>query len=178
MAKKRKSQKRRRVGALSLNPASPVVKLVSVAAGFLLGNQINGVVDKIAPGTTATDGTVTPSKLATVVKYGQPALGAYLLLRKKRSTAGVVAGGLLAGAGLKRLFPSLIGGFNQVPVIAGFNQVPVIGNVPPQLSGYTTSRVVGSVPPQLAGYRTSRVMGAVDTFGGSGITNPGTGCMA
>lgn len=174
MAKKRKSYKRRRVGALSLNTSSPVVKLATVAAGYLLGGTINGVIDRLTPGTPGADGTVTPSKLATVVKYGQVGLGGYLLLRKKKSMIGTVAGGILAGAGLRRIMPSMLGsyrvnGYQSVPVIGGYQSVPVIGNVPAQLQG---------LPAQLQGYTTRRagVMGSIGRADGSGLMRA-SGCM-
>lgn len=177
-----KRHRRRRVGALALNPNRPEIKLAAVALGyFLLADQLNGAIDKVVPDSvkTATD----------FKKYipgaAEAGLGAMLLMSKKKpSLIKTAAGGILAGAGLKRLLvqAGVVTGYQSVPVIgrmgrrrmAGYQSVPVIGATPPQLSG---------TPAQLQGYRVNGpgyvphgsgvgVMGKVGSFAdkGSGIT--------
>lgn len=196
MAKRKKQTKRRRrVGGLKLGGKDTGVKLLAVGAGFLLGNTINGYIDKMLPKTTDTTPVVTTNgkMLATVGELG---IGGMLLLSKKSGTAGMAmkgVGGLLAGAGLKRALAVLgvVSGYQSVPVIgkhrmAGYQTVPVIGasTVPSQLSGKT--------PVQLSGYRSQGsgvgayipagsgvgVMGSIGNCdNGSGITNDGSGYM-
>lgn len=192
MSRKRKHHKRRRsrrVGALSLGGKDTGVKLLAVGAGFFLGSTINGFVDKILPKTT--DPVPVPTKGAqTMAMVGELGIGGLLLLRKQSGTTGMamkVAGGVLAGAGLKRALSvmGIMSGFQSVPVIgrhrmAGYQSTPVIGasTVPSQLAGRT--------PPQLSGYRPagsgvgayvnqgSGVMGSIgccDGSSGSGITS-------
>jgi hypothetical protein len=145
---KSKSKKRhhRRVGAASLNPGSPLVKLATVAAGFLLADKINAPINKlntIAP-TATTPGSTRLDP--TIVMAGEIGAGALLLFSKRRAgamgMAKTVAGGLLVGAGLKRALSQfgVISGYQSVPVIGrrgvgGYQQVPVIGKMPSQLNG-------------------------------------------
>lgn len=184
MAKKRKkhSRRRRRVGAFSLGGSDTGVKLLAVGAGFLLGNTINGMIDKVLPKTTDTVPVVTKSG-ETIAMVGQVGLGGLLLLRKQSGTTGMVmkaAGGLLAGAGVKRALKVLgvMSGYQSVPVIgrykmAGYQSVPAIGKTPAQLAGKT--------PPQLSGYRPagSGVGGYVPAgsgvLGGMGNCDTGSG---
>jgi DNA-directed RNA polymerase subunit RPC12/RpoP len=133
MAKKKSKggRKRRRVGALS--PSSPMVKLGSVAVGFLAANQINALVNKVVPASVD----------AKIVGAGQTGLGALLILSKGRpNIIKTLAGGVLAGSGVKRLAQSMglmpapapaVTGYRSVPVIGSYGQVPVIG------SGFTPS---------------------------------------
>jgi hypothetical protein len=178
-----KTRRRRRVGALALNPNRPEIKLAAIALGyFLLADQINGAIDKVVPDSikTATD----------FKKYipgaAEAGLGALLLTSKKKpSLIKTAAGGIIAGAGLKRLLvqAGVVTGYQAVPVIgrmgrrkmAGYQSVPVIGRMPPQLSG---------TPAQLQGYGVNGytphgsgvgVMGKVGSVGsfaekGSGVT--------
>ncbi len=159
MAKIHKAKKHhRRVGRASLNPKSPLVMLGATAVGYLLADTINGQIDKILPAPPAGGTSSLPT----------------------------IAGGVLAGAGLKRALKKfgVITGYQAVPVIgkrmAGYQAVPVIGRVPSQLSG---------TPSQLEGFRVngytptgsgSKVMGSVDCNSGSGINNgyPGSGYMS
>lgn len=184
MAKKRKkhSRRRRRVGAFGLGGSDTGVKLLAVGAGFLLGNTINGMIDKVLPKTTDTVPVVTKSG-ETIAMVGQVGLGGLLLLRKQSGTTGMVmkaAGGLLAGAGVKRALKVLgvVSGYQSVPVIgrykmAGYQSVPAIGKTPAQLAGKT--------PPQLSGYRPagSGVGGYVPAgsgvLGGMGNCDNGSG---
>jgi hypothetical protein len=174
MAKKRKSTKRRstrrrRIGAVALNPANPVVKIGAAAAGFVFAGTINPLIDKVA-------GTMD----AKLVGAGQTGIGAALMFmklgNKKPGLVQTVAGGVLAGAGAKRLLQALgiINGFSAVPVIGrkmmkssmnGYGNVPVIGNAP----GYTVPRSLNGVfngytVPQAPG----KMMGNVE---GSGLLN-------
>lgn len=170
-AKKRKS---RRVGALS--PGSMVTKLAAVAAGyFLVAKPLNDALEDVfkkkdekPPATTSGFGD--NMDVQGVVTAGAGA--ALLFLGGKSSMIKTIAGGVLLGAGVKKLMDSGkddkkegVTGYQSVPVIgnrrrmAGYQQTPVIGAVPGQLQG---------VPAQLQGYRVngyqpngSGVMGAV-----------------
>lgn len=194
MAKKRKkhSRRRRRVGAFKLGGSDTGIKLLAVGAGFLLGNTINGAIDKMLPKTTDTVPVPTKSS-QTIAMVGEVGLGGLLLLRKQSGSTGMVMkglGGLLVGAGVKRALKVLgvMGGYQSVPVIgrhrmAGYQAVPALGKVPAQLAG--------KVPPQLSGYRPagsgvggyvpagSGVLGGIGNCdNGSGITtSTGSGYM-
>lgn len=198
--KKHKAGRRRRrsVGALSMNPKSPLVMVAATAAGYFFGDEINAQIDKLLPATAATV-PATPAATGfaldtpTLVMAGEIGIGAFLLLSKgKASLIKSGAGGLLAGAGLRRAAKKfgIVTGYQSVPVIgrrvAGYQHVPVIGHVPNQLTG---------IPNQLTGYRVngyrpngSRVMGKVsglyDGYGvagagsGSGVMTSGSECMS
>lgn len=198
MAKKRKHHKKhRRVGALNLGgkKTQSVVKILSIAGGYLMGDTINGWVDKILPTQTTTTATATgqvstvgPNQMIGIV--GELGIGGLLLLKKMAAgTTGTMltaAGGILAGAGLKRALKKagVISGYHAVPVIGtggmgrkrvtGFQSVPVIGKTPPQLSG--------KMPAQLQGYKvgggyvpagSGSSMGYCDD-GGSGLVGAST----
>src|SRR5689334_10301879 len=183
MAKKRKkhSRRRRRVGAFKLGGSDTGIKLLAAGAGFLLGNTINGLIDKALPKTT--DAVPVPTTSGqTIAMVGEVGLGGLLLLKKKSpgmtGTLMMGAGGLLLGAGVKRALKVLgvMGGYQSVPVIgrykmAGYQSVPAIGKTPAQLAG--------KVPPQLSGYRPagSGVGGYVPAGSGvlGGIGNCDTG---
>lgn len=188
---KTKKFKRHRVSGASLNPKSPVVMIAATAAGFFLADTINGQIDKLLPAAPApvapapaTTGALDPKTMDSLVMVGELGLGAFLLMGKgKSSLLKTAGGGLLAGAGLKRLLVKTgaikgynvngyrVNGYQSVPVIGGYQSVPVIGNSrrPAQLQG---------VPSQLSGRM--RVMGSVGlehTEGsGSGIMGS-SGCM-
>lgn len=183
MAKRKKSNRRRRsrrVGAVSLGKKGTGLKLLAIAGGYLMGDMINGAVDKLLPGTKdATTGikTIDPN-MNRMAAVGEIGIGGLLLLSKKSGTVMKVGGGLLAGAGLKRALVQMgvLKGYQSVPVIgrhrmAGYQSVPVIGNtgMPPQLSGRT--------PAQLQGFRVNGYnnqgsgMGVLAGDNGSGITN-------
>lgn len=166
MSKGKKHHKRRRsrrVGALGIGKGDTGLKLLAVAGGFFLGNTINSQIDKMLPKETPPAGSTTPSTIPTKTAQtgamvGEIGLGGLLLLRKQSGMIAKVAGGVLAGAGIKRALSVMgvmngIGGYQNVPVIgayrmAGYQNVPVIGAnpIPSQLSGART-------PPQLSGYR-------------------------
>ena len=180
----------RRVGALNMGKKDTGMKLLAVGAGFLLADTINGAIDSAYQKATTTPATATtPATTAsipnTTIGVVQTGIGGLLLMRKKSggmNTALKLGGGVLAGAGLKRLLKGMgvLKGYQAVPVIgrhrmAGYQSVPVIGGTPPQLAG--------KMPGQLQGYRVngytpagSGVMGAIEN--GSGITtNTGSGYM-
>jgi len=133
-AKRRKKQtktRRRRVGATAsiFNPRSPMLMYGGLAIGFLMGNKVNDMIDKIVP--ASIDGKL--------VGAGQAGLGA-LLLQKKKSTLTVLGGALLVGSGAKRLMTEFgigsIGGYQMVPTIAGYQKVPSIAGAQ-RVNGYT-----------------------------------------
>lgn len=190
MAKRKKHSRRRsrRVGAMSLGgKKSTGLKLLSVAGGFLLGDVINGAIDKMLPGTTdaTTKVKTIDAKTAKLATIGEIGIGGLLLLRKKKNAILTVGGGVLAGAGLKRALVSMgvLKGYQSVPVIgrhrmSGYQSVPVIGNtaMPPQLSG--------KIPAQLQGYRVNGYtsqgsgVGMLADGNGSGITSTSSGYMS
>ena len=191
---------RRHIGALGLKGKDSTLKLAALAGGFLLGKSVNGMIDTLfvkmspATGPTVNSNNILGSNIPTVAAtVGEIGVGGLLLLRKKSAgTMGMmlkVAGGILAGAGLRRVLGSMgiMNGYQSVPVIgrhrmAGYQSVPVIGRntIPAQLAG-------GNTPAQLQGFRVnggmgayiptgSGVMGKIGAVdGGSGITNTGGG---
>lgn len=185
----------RRVGAFGLKGKDSALKLAALAGGFLLGKAINNQVDKIAAKISPQSGATTnPNNIAgstipaVAASIGEIGLGGLLLMRKQSGGMGKylqIAGGVLAGAGLRRVLGSLgiMTGYQSVPVIgkhrmAGYQSVPVIGRnvIPAQLAG-------SGMPAQLQGFRVngyrptgSGVMGKIGAVeGGSGITNTGGG---
>lgn len=191
MAKRKKrghkTRKRRHVGALNLRGKDTTMKLVALAAGFLIGPKLNAAIDK-ANTATSTTGVVTTKVDPTIIMVGEIGVGGLLLMRKRSNTILKLGGGVLAGAGIRRAIGKmgLMNGFQSVPVIgrhrmAGYQSVPVLGaSMPPQLSGRS------GTPMQLQGFRVngyvptgSGVMGSIGAVdSGSGITNSGGGsCM-
>lgn len=180
----RKSHRRRRVGAM--NPDSTVMKVAALAGGYLFGDQINSAIDSIvskvspAPAAAAT-GALPAGTTGTLVLAGEIGLGGMLLLKGRRTLPKTIAGGLLAGAGIKRALKQfgMISGYQSVPVLAGagirgYQNVPVLGGIPAQLQG---------VPAQLQGYGTrgsgvngyntaQKIMGGIGNTG-SGYRNSG-----
>lgn len=183
MAKRKKSTKnrrprRRRIGAAAaLNPQSSIVRIGSLAIGYFMGETINTAIDKVA-------GTID-EKLKGAAEGG---LGAALMLMKlgktKPGLLQTVGGGVLAGAGARRLLKAFgvingIGGYQAVPVIGrkmlpstrvnGYGAVPVVAgyNVPQQMNGVFNGYNVPPVPK-------AQVMGAVQ---GSGLSNCGSDYM-
>jgi hypothetical protein len=197
MPKRKKAKKggrRRRVGAFGIGKQDTGLKILALAGGFFLGKTINAKLDSIntktVPATATTAATTTTVVPADLLSIGEIGIGGLLLLRKGGTgTAGKVAkiaGGVLAGAGIRRVFGTLgfMSGYQGVPVIgrhrmAGFQSVPVIGanKMPVQLSGKT--------PAQLQGFRVNGytptgsgvgVMGSIGGVeGGSGITTSSCG---
>lgn len=126
MKTSRKTRRRHhRVGALALAPASPLVKFGSIAAGyFLLGDKINDAIAK------ATGDKVS----GKVVGAAEGGLGFLLMTKGKKTVIKTALGGLLVGAGLKKLL-------KEFGVITGYGGVPVVGN---RVNGYGRVPVVGS----------------------------------
>lgn len=155
---KKKTYRRRKVGAMAFNASSDLVKYGSVAAGFLMAKTINTAIDNAA-------GTSIDGKLIAAAQVGAGAL--YLLKKGKKSLPLVIATGVLAGAGVKRALTEFgiggIGGYQNVPVIgnrrmvAGYGKVPVIG-------AYNPASSVGAY----AAGNPGKIMGA---FGGSAVNN-------
>lgn len=156
------------MGGIGLKPQSTGMKLIALAAGYLLADMINPEIDKILPKKKDAAGVETPNQ--TIGTVGQVGIGGLLLMRKKQTLLTVGGGGILAGAGLKRALKQMgvIKGYQSVPVIgrhrmAGYQSTPVIAGRPMQLTG---------TPPQLSGYTVngynsqgSGVMGAVGSVG-------------
>lgn len=161
MAKKKitkGTRRRRRVGA-ALNFNSPLIKLAAVAGGyFLTGRIVNEQVDKLVKGKVSD----------MVVGAGETGLGAFLLLGGRSSMIKTIVGGVAAGAGLRKLVPSVMGpaipavsGYGSVPVIGGYGSVPVIGS---HMGGYTPSGTLGNyaIP-------SGRIGGVMGGIGGSDL---------
>lgn len=130
---KKRRTTRRRMGA-ALSPSSPLVQLGSVLLGyFLLADPINDAIDKMAKGS---DPIISDMK-DKMIGAGEAGLGGYLVLAKsRRYLIKTVIGGILAGAGVKRLLKNL-------KVISGFQNVPVVGRVRPRLGGFRQMPVIG-----------------------------------
>ena len=128
MAKRRKKVKsrRRRIGALALNPASPLVKYGSAALGYFLGDKIN---DAISNAT----GDKVDGKIIAAAEAGIGLMLMLMMKKAKKSLPLTIAAGVLTGAGVKKALSEfgIINGFSDVPVLAGYKSVPV-------LSGYNT----------------------------------------
>jgi hypothetical protein len=194
MAKRKKTKKggrrRRRVGAFGMGGKDTAIKIAAIAGGFFLGKSVNDKINslntKTVPATATTAATTTTVVPSAVITVGELGLGGLLLLRKGGAgTMGMVtkvAGGVLAGVGLRRALGQMgiMAGYQSVPVIgrhrmAGYQSVPVIGanKIPVQLSGKT--------PAQLQGFRvngytpTGSSVGVMGSIGsadnGSGITS-------
>lgn len=184
MAKKKHHKKRRHHAVGALNPKSPLVMLASVGIGYLMADTINGKIDQFNTTTTTPAGGGTPVSTNTVsptiVMVGELGIGGLLLLSKRKGgTMGMVktvAGGVLAGAGLKRALKKfgVVSGYQSVPVIGrrmgGYQAVPVIGGMRPgqlagapgpgQLQGYRVNGMNNGYVPNGSG--TSKIMGSVD----------------
>ena len=197
MAKHKKKHRRRRVGGLGGGKKGDLlIKVGSLAVGYLMADTINGQIAKLIPdkttAATATTAATTTSRANIRMGVGI-GLGGLLLLKKSKGTIGMamkVSGGLLAGAGLKLALKQagIITGYHNVPVIGrhrmaggmhGYQSVPVIGGTPAQLSG---------TPGQLQGYKVgmgqygAQGSGVISGFNkatntGSGILNTGSGYM-
>lgn len=156
--KAKRTTRRRRVGALALSPSSNLVKLGSVAVGYLFANQVNGLIDKVVPATVGQK----------IVGVAQAGAGYFLAFRKggKSSMLKTLAGGIIAGAGVKRLAASMnlagIGGYQMVKAVSGYQNVPAIGN---RVTGYAPG------PGGINGYQTSRQAVGSLLGDGSGVMN-------
>lgn len=150
-AKKRKpTRRRRRIGGLgAMTPSNPIVKYGSMAVGYLLGDKVNEALDKVA-------GDKMDGKLLAGLQVfaGLVANQTVPLVKMKPNMILTVAGGVLAGAGVKRGLTEfgVVNGFFNVPALNGFRAVPALNGFNPtpgqQLGGYnpSPSKVMGSVP--------------------------------
>lgn len=176
--KKKHTRRHKRVGAMALTANSPLVQYGSIIGGFLLADQINSMLDKVT-------GTMDAKIVGGLEAGLGAALSFNLLKMKKKSVIATAGGGILLGAGAKRLGKALglINGFQDVPVVGtrrrmnGYRSVPVIG-------GYNSARIpVPTGGGALNGYAVpapaGRVMGSIGTSGsGSGLmATPGSELM-
>lgn len=146
-AKKAHSGKRRG----SSKKTDLLIKLAAVGVGYMAADKINEQVDKIVPKTKDANGVEKPND--TVAMAGELGIGGLLLI-KKFNIGGKVgsmvlqgAGGILAGAGLKRALKKL-------GVISGYQNTPVVGSRRHRMAGYQSTPVVagmGGVPSALSG---------------------------
>lgn len=190
MAKKSKKKnptrrRRRSVGAMALNAKSPLVMYGSMALGYLMSSTIEGFIpDTFMSTNTSRD---------KIIGAGTAGIGAALMLaklgKKPKSVVEVAAGGVLIGAGAKKLLQAFgvisgIGGYQSVPVIgnkirkgmSGYQNVPVIG-MNGSAVGYTPNRVaLNGVPSMNSGYTTrstgNQIMGCVGDEAGASGYNP------
>lgn len=155
--KKKKGTRRRRIGAMSSKTKMNIAKVAAIAGGFLVADKVNGAITKAA-------GTINPK----IIAGAEVAAGAALMFMGKDTVVKAVAGGALAGMGLKlglKSFGIMNGG------LTGYGDVPVIGRR--LLSGYQDVPVIGGFSPSgtLNGYavngysRNQNVMGST----GSGL---------
>lgn len=170
-SKKRKKtsvRRRRRIGALSMTAASPLVQYGAIAAGYLFGDKINAALDKVIPATVDSK----------IVGAGLVGVGYWFALRKgaKKSMITSIVGGVAVGAGAKKLMASFgmgnIGGYQMVPAINGYSDVPAVG------AGRRRVGIGAYMPGAngLNGYVTAKqTVGAVDT--GTGLRNAGSGML-
>jgi hypothetical protein len=132
-------RRHRRIGAMALSPSSTMVQAGSVIVGYLMAGTVNPLIDKVA-------GTMD-AKIKGAIQVG---LGGALVLGKlgKKSMLTVVPGGILAGAGVKRLLQSfgVVTGYGNVDVISGrmvrgYNPQASLNGYQkvPAVSGYETS---------------------------------------
>ena len=155
--KKKSSGRRHKVGATKLNANSNLVKLAAVAGGYFFSDKINAPIVKMA-------GDKVDGKIIGAAEAG---IGAYLVLGKGRKTmVKTIAGGVLAGAGIKKLMGEFgIGSINnpygRVPVIGNNNpygRVPVIAGTR-RVGSYTPNQQLGSYTPNAS--LSGRVMAGV-----------------
>lgn len=179
--KTRKTVRRRsKVGAMSLNANSPLVKYGPIAAGFFLGDTINDKIDTMIPDDKMSQ------KTKGMLEGGLGAALAFAKLGKKKTVVEEIAGGVFLGAGVRRLLKEFgviqgIGGYAAVPVVAarhrsrlnGYGSVPVIAG------GYTTNRALNGALNGVPGYTPNppaNVMAGIGSTG-SGLSNDGSNCM-
>lgn len=180
-AKRKTSVRRRRVGAMALDVKNPLVMFGPMVGGFLLGDKINGAID------TALPDDKVGQKAKGIGEGGIGAALVFLKIGKKKTPIEMIAGGVLLGAGVRRLLKEFgviqgIGGYQSVPVVAarhrsrlnGYGAVPVIGN------GYSPNRValngaLNGVPGYAVPAPPASVMNGIGS--GSGVSNAGSDCM-
>lgn len=181
-AKKRKTTvRRRKVGAMALDVKNPLVMFGPMVGGFLLGDNINTAIDNMLPDDKVSQ------KAKGIGEGGIGAALAFMKIGRKKTPVEMIAGGVLLGAGVRRLLKEFgviqgIGGYHSVPVVAakhrsrlnGYGAVPVIGQ-----SGYVVNRGLNGALNGVPGYAVpappSSVMNGIGS--GSGVTNTGSDCM-
>lgn len=195
MAKRRKKRgsSRRRVGAMAMSASSPIVQIGSLALGyFLAADPINGLIDGFAskispaPGSTAVPASTVPASTNKIIAAVETLGGGYLLMsKKKRSMIKTVAGGVIAGAGLKRALKAfnVISGFQNIPVVGrlgntvvkrpkglmGFRDVPVVAGGA-EMYGYTPTGAAALTGYNVGRSVASQIMGSAN---GSGLRSDG-----
>lgn len=184
-SKAKKTVRRRKVGATALNASNPLVMFGPMVGGFLLGDKINTAIDNALPDDKVGQ------KTKGILEGGIGAALVFMKLGKKKTVVEMVAGGVLAGAGVRRLLKEFgiitgIGGYQSVPVVArrhqkqlnGYGSVPVIGNGGYKTSQYSLNGALNGV----GGYQVPLAAGSsnvMNGFGsGSGISNNGSDCMS
>lgn len=174
MGKTKKRPAKRKVGARKLNPSNPLVKLAPIAVGYFFGDKINAPLEKLI-------GTKVDGKIVGGAEAG---IGAYLAFGKgKKSVAKSVVGGLLLGAGAKKLMSE----FGIGRVGGPYGRVSVLGNSVPGspygrvnvVSGYTPNNALNGYTPNNSLNGRRSVMSGVGNGSGSGMTssNPGSDYM-
>ncbi len=161
--KKRKKHHGHRVGGVNFKSRG-MISIASVAVGYLMADTINAQIDKMLPAsmTTPAPAGTTSSITNYVPVIGELGIGAALIAFKKTGMIGAVAGGLLAGAGIKRAL-------KQVGAISGYQSVPVIGSRNRRMAGYQSTPVIAGIPGQLSG-TPSQLSGGGYRSGGSGVS--------
>ena len=170
-SQKKKTHRRRRVGGLALNASSPLVMLGSVALGYLGGGAINSALNMLVPASMKTQ-----SYTGKVLAGGQIGVGTLLVMGKgKKSILKTVAGGLLAGAGIKRAMvvfapgtTDTLGGYGAVPVLGAYATPGQIG-YGRKVAGYGSVPVLGAYTPN------SSLTGAVKVMGSTSASGYGSG---
>lgn len=160
---KKKTGRRRKVGA-TLNPNNPIVKYGSIALGYLMGDKINAQVTKLA-------GDKIDGKIVGAAEAG---LGAFLVFGGgKKSMLKTVAGGVLLGAGAKKVMTEFgiggIGPYGRVPVVAGaYGKVPVVAGAK-RINGYSPNASLNGYTPNSSLNGKMKVMGAINPGSGSSV---------
>jgi hypothetical protein len=157
---KKKTTRRRRVGALSLTASNPLVKFGPIALGYLMADTLN------TPIYEAVGDKVDPKLIAAA----QTGLGAFLAFGGKASVIKSVAGGFLLGSGAKKLMAEMgvgsVGGYGAIPVIGrrvnGYGSIPVIGK---RMGAYSPNGSLGAYSPNGS---LSNVMAGVMPGSGTG----------
>jgi hypothetical protein len=155
-----------------MKAGSPLLMVGSAAVGFLAGTQVNQAINMLIPATMKTQANT--GKAVAAVQVG---VGAFLILSKgKKSMLKTIAGGLLAGAGLKRA--TIVFKAGTTDTLGGYGDVPVIGAYAPngqlgrRVHGYGDVPVIGAYAPN-SSLTGSKVMGSFDN--GSGYNNGSAG---
>lgn len=174
MAKRKKHvtrRRRRRIGAMALNPNSAIVKYAPIVLGYLVAAApIKTAVDKALVNTTDATKKANAQKMI----YGGMTLGgAYLAFmdKGKKTVMKSVLSGVLIGAGLKNAMTSFgIGGYGNVSVLSGYGNLPTLGagHKSRLLNGYQPQGTLNGYQPQGTLSGQNSVMGGTGSGSGSG----------